>query len=187
MNRAAFKGIWIPIELVEVNISWTKRILIAEIAQLEMLDKGCVASNNHFAKKLRLTNQAVSKALNELNKEGFITINNAQSKRNFGRSITINFSKSAINFSVQSKESNTISNTIEGRKEIFKQKSHALKILNPNELLNFIEYWTEHSEGGKKMRWEKEKVFDNSKRQTTWKRRSIQFNPNLKETTIRIA
>ena len=94
-----FKGVWIPSELLGLDISWTKRILIAEISQLEMLDKGCMASNYHFAEKLKLTNQAISKALNELAKDGFIIINNAQTKRNNGRIITINFSKSPINFS----------------------------------------------------------------------------------------
>jgi len=96
----SFKGIWIPIDLIELDISWTKRILIAEISQLEMLDKGCVASNSHFAHKLKLSKQAVSKALNELAKDGLIVINNAQTKRNFGRKITINFGVSAINFGV---------------------------------------------------------------------------------------
>ena len=94
----SFKGIWIPIQLLELDISWTKRILLAEISQLEMLDKGCIASNSHFADKLKLSNQAISKALNELNKDEIINIDNAQTKRNFGRVITINFSKSAINF-----------------------------------------------------------------------------------------
>ena len=111
INMENFKGIWIPTQLLNLDISWTKRILIAEINQLSMEDKGCVASNNHFSKKLKLTKQAISKALNEMKKDGIITIDNAQTKRNFGRKITINFGKSAINFgksainfSVQSKE-----------------------------------------------------------------------------------
>ena len=95
---ASIKGVWIPEELLELDISWTKRILIAEISQLEMLDMGCIASNSHFANKLKLSTQAISKALNELSKDGYITINNAQTKRNFGRTITINFGKSPINF-----------------------------------------------------------------------------------------
>ena len=109
-----FKGFWIPLELMELKISWTKRILLAEISQLEMLDKGCVASNTHFSEKLKISKQAVSKALNEMDKDNLITIDNAQTKRNFGRTITINFSKSPINFSksgvhqsVESKENKT--------------------------------------------------------------------------------
>jgi len=127
-----FKGVWIPTELIEIDISWTKRILIAEISQLEMYDKGCVASNGHFAQKLKLTKQAVSKALNELEKDGFITIDNAQTKRNFGRKITINFSKSAINFSKsevhesgESKENKQVNksiNTYEGFLKLLKEQ-----------------------------------------------------------------
>ena len=98
MKLDNFKGIWIPSQLLELDISWTKRIIISEISQLEMLGKGCIASNSHFAEKLKLSNQAISKALNELAKDEIITIYNAQTKRNFGRKITINFSKSAINF-----------------------------------------------------------------------------------------
>jgi hypothetical protein len=120
------KGFWIPVELMELNISWTKRILLAEISQLEMLDKGCVASNAHFSHKLKLTTQAVSKALNELAKDGFIEIDNAQTKRNFGRKITINFSKSPINFSkspinfsVESKEKNKLNNSFNNIKSDF--------------------------------------------------------------------
>lgn len=101
------KGFWIPVELMELDISWTKRILLAEISQLEMLDKGCVASNSHFSQKLKISNQAVSKALNELAKDGLINIDNAQTKRNFGRKITINFSKSPIHKSRESKENKT--------------------------------------------------------------------------------
>lgn len=38
-------------------------------------------------------------------------------------------------------------------------------------LVEFYNYWTEHSTNGKKMRFEKEKVFDVSKRLATWKLR----------------
>jgi hypothetical protein len=39
---------------------------------------------------------------------------------------------------------------------------------NINEIKNFFEYWSEHSENGKKMRFEKEKVFDVCRRMDTW-------------------
>lgn len=95
-----FKGFWIPLELLSLDISWTKRILLAEISQLELEKLGCIASNSHFSNKLNITKQAISKALNELAKDNLILIDNAQTKRNYGRKITINFSVSAINFSV---------------------------------------------------------------------------------------
>ena len=92
------KGIWISTDLIDENISWIKKALLSEISQLEILDKGCIASNTHFSAKFNITSQGVSKALNELSKDGYIEIDNAQTKRNFGRKITINFGKSAINF-----------------------------------------------------------------------------------------
>ena len=47
----------------------------------------------------------------------------------------------------------------------------------PNEaketLRAFYDYWTEHNDGGKKMRFEKEKVFDIVKRMRTWKKNNF--------------
>jgi len=151
-------GIWLPIELLDLDISWTKRILIAEISQLEMLDKGCIASNAHFSQKLRISKQAVSKALNELCDDGYIIIDNAQTKRNFGREITINFSKSGINFGVsgihESGESkgrihinNILGNSVAKQKEFTPPiltdiqayiKEHSLNV----DATKFLQYYT---------------------------------------------
>ena len=143
----SFKGIWIPEELLELNLSWTKRILIAEISQLEMLEKGCIASNNHFADKLKLSKQAVSKALNELAKEEYILIDNAQTKRNIGRIITINFGKSGINFgksgvhgSGESKENKTINKTINKLIASFRKSFKSEIKVSDETLLDFIRY-----------------------------------------------
>lgn len=45
----------------------------------------------------------------------------------------------------------------------------------------FCEYWTEHSEGGLKMRFEMEKVFDKSRRLSTWKNNEHKFSRNGKQ------
>lgn len=42
-------------------------------------------------------------------------------------------------------------------------------------LIDFIDYWSEHSEDGKLMRFEKEVVFDVEKRMRTWKRNEDKF------------
>jgi len=45
------------------------------------------------------------------------------------------------------------------------------------EMLNdFCSYWGEYSEGGRKMRFEMQKVFDISRRLGTWSRNSQKFN-----------
>ena len=44
------KGFWLPIELLhDKNTTMQEKLLLIEINQLSMLDKGCIASNNHFA------------------------------------------------------------------------------------------------------------------------------------------
>jgi len=40
----------------------------------------------------------------------------------------------------------------------------------------FVDYWTEHGDNAKKMRFEKEKVFDIKKRLERWKRNQKNFN-----------
>ena len=92
------KGIWIPRWMMENNnFSWTKKAIYMEISQLEELENGCTASNRHFAEKIGISNAGVSKAINEMRDSGYITIDNAQTKRNFGRVLAINYRKSAIN------------------------------------------------------------------------------------------
>lgn len=63
--------------------------------------------------------------------------------------------------------------SIEDRKYIFRKKCEEI-IGNPvcfnDTTIAFFDYWTEHSEGAKKMRFEKEKVFDIKKRLDRWKR-----------------
>lgn len=47
-------------------------------------------------------------------------------------------------------------------------------------LTEFIDYWTEHNEGGIKARWEMQKIFNISRRLGTWKRNSERFNSGKK-------
>lgn len=133
------KGIWLPKWLIKLDMSWTKKLLIAEISQLEILEEGCFANNKHFAEKLNISKQAVSNALNDLAKEGWIIIDNSKTVRNFGRTITIHNDVYPIHNDVQgihdgvhpihnrvqSKGNNTINNTINNNKEIkeFKNSS----------------------------------------------------------------
>lgn len=76
---------------------------------------------------------------------------------------------------------NVINNNIIDRKSQFK------KLLSPHvdkysvEMLkDFYEYWTEHGERDKKMRFEKEKSFGLSRRLATWKKNNDKFNPTSK-------
>jgi len=116
----ATKFITVPIELMhDKQLSANQKFILAEIMQLCSLEKGCIASNMHFSELVGITTMGVSKALHDLEEKGYIKIDNAQTKRNFGREITINSGKSPINSGkspinsgLESKENKTINKTI---------------------------------------------------------------------------
>lgn len=115
----ATKFITVSIEIMhDKNLSPNQKFILAEIEQLSHLEKGCVASNRHFSELIGITTMGVSKAINNLATKGYIIIDNAQTKRNFGRVITINSGKSPINCGksdinsgLESKENKTINKT----------------------------------------------------------------------------
>lgn len=68
---------------------------------------------------------------------------------------------------------------LEERKGIFITKVSTFRNQYSDKTLkDFFEYWSEHNEGGKKMRFEMEKVFDISRRLATWKKNEIKFQNN---------
>jgi len=74
------------------------------------------------------------------------------------------------------KDKNRVNN-IEARKADFKKSLFPyLERLGKEELKSFYEYWTEHGERDRKMRFEKEKSFSIERRITTWEKNSNRFN-----------
>jgi len=69
--------------------------------------------------------------------------------------------------------------TIEERKEDFRK---SIEKYYPNfslgKLREFYDYWTEHGENDKKMRFEKEKSFGIKRRLATWKANSKKWDSN---------
>ena len=78
--------------------------------------------------------------------------------------------------------------TLEERKENFETKVHQFGILdndfNYNQVNEFFEYWTEHGDNDKKMRFEKEKSFGIKRRLETWKKNSKKWDSNNKPTSL---
>lgn len=67
-----FKGIWIPKNIyLNQNLSWTEKILLIEIDNLDN-DRGCFASNKHFAKFLNVKENTVSIYIKHLKELGFV-------------------------------------------------------------------------------------------------------------------
>ena len=52
--------------------------------------------------------------------------------------------------------------------------------LDPNMIKEFIEYWTEHNDGGRVLRYEQQSIFNIRKRMSTWVKNSKKFNSNMK-------
>lgn len=70
-------------------------------------------------------------------------------------------------------------NELEKRKIAFAKKVSELGVgLENKTLMDFCKYWCEHNDGGKKMRFEMETVFDISRRLGTWKINENKFNKN---------
>ena len=55
-----------------------------------MLDKGCIASNNHFAELLQVKKESISRSISSLENKGYITTKIKEGSRNHERIITIN-------------------------------------------------------------------------------------------------
>lgn len=89
------------------------------------------------------------------------------------------YAKNYFKEHIQPKES------IETRKTRFMGQVTSLSPKYSMELIGeFIEYWTEHNEGGKKMRFETHKIFNIDKRLGTWNRNNKKFN-NKKDSNER--
>ena len=52
--------------------------------------------------------------------------------------------------------------------------------IDPAMIKEFIEYWTEHNDGGRVLRYEQQSIFNIRKRITTWKKNALKFNQGSK-------
>jgi hypothetical protein len=66
-----------------------EKLILAEIEALSSLEKGCIASNEHFAKLLGIKKQNASRAINGLKQKGYIDIEIVSGSRNHDRIIIV--------------------------------------------------------------------------------------------------
>ena len=129
-----------------------------------------LAGRELLAEELGLSISNVRTSLKKLQSTGEISI--TSNRR--GTVITIN------NYDSYQVEDTPKVNTITPKKDIEDRIYEFKKSLMPNldkygqtMLKNFSDYWTEKSPKGNKMRFEKEKVFDVSRRLATWSRNNF--------------
>ena len=91
-----------------------------------------------------------------------------------GSSITIN---NIDCYKIQKPTGDTLSDTLEVRKHAFGEKLIPyMKQYGKALIREFFDYWTEHNENGKKMRFEKEKTFEISRRLARWSKNNCSNN-----------
>ena len=77
---------------------------------------------------------------------------------------------------------------LEKRKQLFYNRVYLFAMQFERKMLDeFCSYWCEHSEGAKKMRFEKESVFDIEKRLTRWKNNAKPTNNKQSVTSLKDA
>ena len=67
------------------------------------------------------------------------------------------------------------------RKFILKVEANYSSQYSIELLIKFCDYWTEHNDGGRKMRFEMHKIFDISRRLKTWHGNNIKYNKKSNE------
>lgn len=86
----ATKFITISIEIMrDPNLNQSQKFILAEIEQLTTLEKGCFATNLHFANLIGISKENVSKNINSLMEKGYIFIEIVNGSRNHTRIITL--------------------------------------------------------------------------------------------------
>ena len=69
-----FKGVWIPKEIwFSEKLSLMEKALFVEIHSLDN-ERGCFASNNHFAEFLGVSDRQIRTYISSLKEKGFVTI-----------------------------------------------------------------------------------------------------------------
>ncbi len=70
-----FRGIWIPAEIwLTKELTVGEKLMYVEIESLSRLQRGCFASNAHFADMFQISPTRASEIINSLASKGFVTI-----------------------------------------------------------------------------------------------------------------
>lgn len=91
-----------------------------------------------------------------------------------GSSVTVN---NIDCYKIPKQTGDTPSDTLEVRKHVFGKKLIPyMEQYGKSLIREFFDYWTEHNENGKKMRFEKEKTFEISRRLARWSKNNSRNN-----------
>jgi len=114
------------------DLTMQEKIIYLEILNLSSLDKGCIASNNHFEKSFGISKKSVSNTISSLVKKGFIE--SKLTDRNHTRLLSIKSGQASIKSgqasikSGESKENITSNKTINKYDLFLKQLKEQVSI-----------------------------------------------------------
>lgn len=75
MSIRDFRGIWIPAEIwLTKELTVGEKLMYVEIESLSKLQRGCFASNAHFAEMFSISNSRVSEIISSLANKGFVSV-----------------------------------------------------------------------------------------------------------------
>jgi hypothetical protein len=154
-EQRKFKGVWIPAEMwLDRSLSITEKVMLVEIDSLHDEERGCYASNAHFAQFFNLSISRVSEIISSLSDRQLISVELVRDGKRiverrirlignpFGKPNTPSenaanpFGKDGEPPSENTQGSNTsLSNTKEKKKE---QRAHAIKPTFDEESRSFV-------------------------------------------------
>ncbi len=74
-QQRKFQGVWIPAEVwLDRNLSITEKVMLVEISSLQDDERGCYASNAHFAEFFDLSISRVSEIVSSLAAKGMVSV-----------------------------------------------------------------------------------------------------------------
>jgi hypothetical protein len=174
----------IPAEVRYSDINPSAKLLYGEITALCNQKGYCWASNGYFSELYGVTKNTISTWVSVLKKHGFVSVEviRNEHKQVVKRKIGIMENRDTPIIEIVkdiSKENNTKKESISLRKEIFISSVYVENTdknnLEPTDIQEFIDYWTEPNKSDTKMRFELERTWDYSRRLQRWSKNKFKW------------
>ena len=132
MNRE-FRGIWIPAEIwLAKELTVGEKLMYVEIDSLDKLERGCFASNAHFAELFSISNSRASEIISSLSTKGFVTV---EQKRQGVRTVQRMIKVIPWHMTSSGNTMNPFGKGVEGSSENTQGKNTSLSNTNKGETL----------------------------------------------------
>ena len=189
MEKPSYYAI-IPANVRYADIKANAKLLYGEITALSNQKGYCWSSNNYFAELYGVSKNTISLWINQLKKHGFIHVEviRDKNKQVIKRTMSIiknddrspAFKEDALiknDEYISINKNNTIIN-ISNREKSFEMDvfNSNDNILDKEQQIEFIEFWTEKNKSETKMKFELETTWNTKKRMQRWKRNNEKWN-----------